>query len=124
MTELEFLKAESGLTDDEWKAMEAVSGSAKILTAIKKAMGLSDQALKDKVSAENERLAFEKRYNDEFVPEMRKVTTDALSATARAAAAEGATRSRRASTASFLQRPRIPIQQILPAPLVLPIPTV
>ena len=85
MTELEFLKAESGITDDEWKAMEAVSGSQKILVAVKKAIGLSDQALKDKVSAENERLAFERRYQDEFVPEMRKVTQDAVRAQGEAA---------------------------------------
>lgn len=88
MTELEFLKQESGLTDDEWKAMEAISGSGKILSAVKKAMGLSEQAIKDKVAAENARLDFEKRYNDEFIPEMRKVTQDSLRAQGDLAAAQ------------------------------------
>src|SRR5580698_8293995 len=85
MTETEFLMQESGLTADEWKAYEALGTTGKLLNAVKKAMGLSEQALKDKVEAENARLAFEKRYNDEFVPEMRKVTTDALRATGEAA---------------------------------------
>jgi hypothetical protein len=85
MTETEFLMKESGLTAEEWKAYEALGTTAKLLNAVKKAMGLSEQALKDKVEAENARIAFEKRYNDEFVPEMRKVTTDALKATGEAA---------------------------------------
>lgn len=87
MTEIEFLMQESGLTTEEWKAMEAVSGSGKILTAVKKAMGLSEQALKDKVAAENARLDFEKRYQEEFIPEMRKVTQDSLKAQGELAAA-------------------------------------
>jgi hypothetical protein len=85
MTELEWLKQESGLADEEWTAMAALGGSAKLLTGIKKALGLSEQALKDKVAAENQRIEFENRYNNEFVPEMRKVTTDALRATGEAA---------------------------------------
>jgi len=87
MTELEWLKQESGLTDEEIKGLEAVGGFAKLRTGLMKVLGLSEQALKDKVEAENQRLSFEKRYNDEFVPEMRKVTQDALRAQAEAAAA-------------------------------------
>lgn len=85
MTELEWLKQESGLTDDEIKGLEAVGGFAKLRTGLMKVMGLSEQALKDKTEAENARLSFEKRYNDEFIPEMRKVTGDALKATGEAA---------------------------------------
>ena len=85
MTELEWLKQEAGISDEEWNAMSAVGGSAKLLAGIKKAMGLSDQAIKDKTAAENERLALEKRYQEEFIPEMRKVTTDALKAKGEAA---------------------------------------
>lgn len=86
MTELEWLLKESGITAEEWKAYEAIGQTSKLLGAIKKALGLSEQAIKDKVEAENARLAFEKRYNDEFVPEMRKVTQDALRAQGEAAA--------------------------------------
>jgi hypothetical protein len=88
MTELEWLKKESGLTDEEWKAYEALGTTGKLLAAVKKTLGLSEQAIADKTAAENERLALEARYQNEFVPEMQKVTKDALSATARAAAAE------------------------------------
>lgn len=85
MTELEFLKKESGLTDEEWKAYEAIGTTGKLLQAVKKAMGLSEQALKDKVEAENARLSFEKRYQEEFIPEMKKVTQDSLRAQGEAA---------------------------------------
>ena len=88
MTELEWLKQESGLTDDDIKSLEAVGSFAKVRTGLMKVLGVSEQALKDKVEAENTRLAFEKRYNDEFVPEMRKVTQDALKAQGEAAAAK------------------------------------
>jgi hypothetical protein len=88
MTEQEWLIQEAGLTQEEWNAYVALGTTNKLLAAIKKSLGLSTQALADKVAAENERLAFEKRYNDEYLPEMRKVTQDALSATARATAAE------------------------------------
>jgi hypothetical protein len=85
MTETEFLMQESGLTADEWKAYEALGTTGKLLNAVKKAMGLSEQALKDKVEAENARISFEKRYNDEFVPEMKNVTQEALRAKGEAA---------------------------------------
>ena len=88
MTELEWLKKESGLTDEEWKAYEALGTTTKLITAVKKALGLSEQALKDKVEAENARLSFEKRYQEEFIPEMRKVTEDSLKAQGDLAAAQ------------------------------------
>lgn len=88
MTETEFLMKESGLTAEEWKAYEALGTTAKLLQAVKKAMGLSEQALKDKVDAENARLAFEKRYSEEFVPELKRVTQDSLRAQGDLAAAQ------------------------------------
>ena len=80
MTEMEWLKQESGLTDEEMKAMEAVAGVGKFKAFLVKAVAANEQAKADKLAAENERLALEKRYNEEFIPEMRKVTQDSLRA--------------------------------------------
>lgn len=88
MTELEWLKQESGLTDEDIKNLEAVGGFAKLRTGLMKVLGLSEQALKDKTEAENARIAFEKRYQDEFIPEMRKVTQDSIRAQGELAAAQ------------------------------------
>lgn len=85
MTELEWLKQESGLTDEEIKGLEAIGGFAKLRTGLMKVLGLSEKALKDKTEAENARLAYEKRHNEEVLPEMRRVTTEALRATGEAA---------------------------------------
>ncbi len=81
MTELEWLKQQSGLTDDELKAMEAVAGHAKFVGMLQKIIASNQEATKAKEEAEKQRLDFEKRYNDEFIPEMRRVTQDALRAT-------------------------------------------
>lgn len=88
MTELEWLKDKSGLTDEELKAMEAVAGHAKFVGMLQKIIASNETALKAKDDAEKQRLDFEKRYNDEFIPEMRKVTQDSLKAQAEAAAAK------------------------------------
>lgn len=85
MTELEWLKQQSGLTDDELKAMEAVAGHTKFVGMLQKIIASNTEALKAKDDAEKTRLDFEKRYNDEFVPEMRKVTQDAVRAQGEAA---------------------------------------
>lgn len=95
MTELEWLKQESGLSDEEIKGLEAVGGFAKLRTGLMKVLGLSEQALKDKIEAENARLDFEMRYQNEFIPEMRKVTQDSLRAQAEAAAAQAALKAAR-----------------------------
>jgi hypothetical protein len=88
MTELEWLKQQSGLTDDELKAMEAVAGHAKFVGMLQKIMVSNENATKAKDDAEKQRLDFEKRYNDEFIPEMRKVTQDSLRAQGELAAAQ------------------------------------
>lgn len=88
MTELEWLKQESGLSDEELKAMEAVAGHTKFVGMLQKMIAGSEAATKAKTDAENERLALEKRYQEEFIPEMRKVTQDSLRAQAEAAAAK------------------------------------
>lgn len=81
MTELEWLKQQSGLTDTELSAMEAVAGHAKFVGMLQKIMTSNEAAQRDKQEAETARLNFEKRYQDEFIPEMRKVTQDAVRAT-------------------------------------------
>ncbi len=90
MTELEWLKQESGLTDEELKAMEAVAGQTKFVAMLQKIIGQNEAAKAAQATAEAERLAFEKRYQEEFIPEMRKVTQDSLKAQAEAAAAKAA----------------------------------
>ena len=85
MTELEWLKQQSGLSDDELRAMEAVAGHVKFVGMLQKLMGENKAALDAKDAAEKTRLDFEKRYQDEFVPEMRRVTQDAVRATGEAA---------------------------------------
>lgn len=88
MTELEWLKQESGLSDDELRAMEAVAGHGKFVGMLQKIITSNENAQKAQQTAEAERLAFEKRYQDEFIPEMRRVTQDSLKAQAEAAAAK------------------------------------
>jgi hypothetical protein len=85
MTELEWLKQESGMTDEELKAMEAVAGAGKFKAFLVKAVAANEQAAKDKQAAEQARIDLETRYTNEFVPEMRKVTQDALAARGEAA---------------------------------------
>ena len=85
MTELEWLRQESGLTEDELKAMQAVAGQTKFVAMLQKIIGTNESATAAAKKAEEDRLAFEVRYNNEFVPEMRKVTQDALQAKGEAA---------------------------------------
>ena len=85
MTELEWLKEKSGLTEDELKAFEGSVGSTKFVAMLQKMIGENEAAIKAKEEAERTRLDFEKRYNEEFVPEMRRVTQDALAAKGEAA---------------------------------------
>jgi hypothetical protein len=85
MTELEWLKQESGLTEEEMKAMEAVAGHTKFLGMLQKLIVNNDLAAQSKVDAETARIELENRYQNEFIPEMRKVTTDALKAKGEAA---------------------------------------
>jgi hypothetical protein len=95
MTELEWLKQESGMTDDELKAMEAVAGRAKFISMLQKMIGTNEASAKAKTDAEQARLDLEKRYQDEFIPEMRKVTQDSLRAQGEAAAAQAALKAAR-----------------------------
>lgn len=88
MTELEWLKQQSGLTDEELKAMEAVAGHTKFVGMLQKIMASNTEAVNAKSDAEKQRLDFENRYNNEFIPEMRKVTQDSIRAQGELAAAQ------------------------------------
>lgn len=90
MTEMEWLKQESGMTDEEMKAMEAVAGAGKFKAFLMKAVAANNQATTDKTAAEQARIDLETRYTNEFIPEMRKVTQDSLRAQGEAAAAKAA----------------------------------
>lgn len=87
MTELEWLKQESGMTDEELAAMETVAGAGKFKAFLVKAVAANTQAASEKAAAEQARIDLETRYQNEFIPEMRKVTQDSLRAQAEAAAA-------------------------------------
>ncbi len=81
MTELEYLKQESGLTDEELKTAEALLSGAKFKAFLKKSIDLNDNltaANAAKTKAETELGQFTKRYNDEFVPAMQTVTKESL----------------------------------------------
>lgn len=88
MTELEWLKQESGLTDDELKAMEAVAGHTKFVGMLQKLIATNEQSTSARQTAEQARIDLENRYQNEFIPEMRKVTQDSLRAQGELAAAQ------------------------------------
>jgi len=95
MTEMEWLKQESGMTDEELKAMETVAGAGKFKAFLVKAVAANTQAQTDKTAAEQARIDLENRYQNEFVPEMRKVTQDSLRAQGEAARATAALKAAR-----------------------------
>ena len=78
MTELEWMKQESGLTDDELKAWEATLGDAKFKGFLTKIMKANESEGAARRKAETELQQFTARYENEFVPEMRKVVQDSL----------------------------------------------
>jgi hypothetical protein len=86
VNELEWLKQQSGLTDDELKAWEAVLGDAKFKGMLKKLADANTAGEAARKKAEAELEQFTKRYNDEFVPAMRDVTQQSIKAEGEAAA--------------------------------------
>ncbi len=78
MTELEWLKQESGLTDDELKTYETILGDGKFKAMLKKVITSNDSLAAAKRTAETELEQFTTRYNSEFVPAMRDVTQQAI----------------------------------------------
>jgi hypothetical protein len=86
MTELEWLKQQSGLTDDELKQYETVLGDGKFKVMLKKLADANVATEAAKVKAETELRQFTERYNNEFVPAMRDVTQQSIAAAGEAAA--------------------------------------
>lgn len=78
MTEIEWLKQESGLTDEELKAWEATLGDAKFKGFLTKIMKTAETEGAARVKAETELSQFIDQYQNKFVPEMRKVAEDSL----------------------------------------------
>ncbi len=88
MTELEWLKQESGLTDDELKTYETILGDNKFKSMLKKVIDANTSLTAAKARAEGELEQFTTRYNSEFVPALRDVTQQAIDSDAKRAAAE------------------------------------
>ncbi len=78
MTELEWLKQESGLTDDELKTYEPLIGADKFKAFLKKVISANEALSSQAATAKGELDQFTKRYNEEFVPAMRSTAQDAL----------------------------------------------
>ncbi len=84
-TEIDWLKAESGMSDEDLKSYEALLGDAKFKTMLTKLQATKDTATTAQAAAEQERLNLEKQWSDVYQPELRKVTQDALAAAGREA---------------------------------------
>ena len=88
MTELEWLKQESGLTDDELKTYEAILGDGKFKAMLTKVIAANDSLSAAKTKAETELNQFTTRYNEEIVPALRTTTQESVAAAGRVAALE------------------------------------
>lgn len=86
MNELEWLKQQSGLTDEELKAYETVLGDGKFKAMLKKLSEANVAGEAARKKAETELQQFTDRYNTEFVPAMREVTQQSIKAAGEAAA--------------------------------------
>ena len=86
MNELEWLKQQSGLTDEELKQYEAVLGDGKFKSMLKKLADANVSTEAARKKAETELEQFTNRYNNEFVPAMRDVTQQSIAAAGEAAA--------------------------------------
>jgi hypothetical protein len=62
------------------KAMEAVAGHTKFVGMLQKMIATNEQSTQAKTAAEQARIDLENRYQNEFLPEMRKVTQDSIRA--------------------------------------------
>jgi hypothetical protein len=85
VTELEWLKQESGMTDEELKPFEALLGDAKLKTMLTKVMAAKDAGVSAQLAAETERINLENSWTNTYQPELRKITQEALEAKGEAA---------------------------------------
>ena len=87
MTIQERLKA-SGITDEEIKTLETAGLLPKLSPVIEGAYTAKDEADRLAAEAKTQKEEFENYFNNEVVPEVNKVYSDAIAANARAAALE------------------------------------
>ena len=78
MNELEWLKQESGLTDEELKTYETILGDGKFKAMLKKVISANESITSERDTAKGELEQFTNRYNTEFVPAMRTTAQEAL----------------------------------------------
>ena len=88
MTELEWLKKESGLTDEELKTYETILGDGKFKAMLTKVIAANDSLSAAKTKAETELNQFTTRYNEEIVPALRTTTQESVAAAGKVAALE------------------------------------
>lgn len=88
MTELEWLKQESGLTDEELKTYETILGDGKFKAMLKKVIDANDSLAAAKTKAETELNQFTTRYNEEIVPALRTTTQESVINAGKVAALE------------------------------------
>jgi len=88
MTELEWLKQESGLTDDELKTYETILGDGKFKAMLKKVIDANVSITAAKTKAETELNQFTSRYENEIVPALRTTTQESVAAAGKVAALE------------------------------------
>lgn len=78
--EIDWLKKESGYTDEELTNFEAILGSAKFTTMLQKVVAGVTAANTARDEANKAKEDIENRYTNEFVPEMRRVVNDSIKA--------------------------------------------
>lgn len=95
MNEREWLIQKSGLTAEQVAAMEAVAGADKFTSMLKSVIADSEGSIsakaaaeKAKQEAEQVRLDFERRYAEEYQPQMTQLAKENLKAAQEAAAAK------------------------------------
>ena len=88
MTELEWLKKESGLTDDELKTYETILGDGKFKAMLKKVIDNTGALSAKATKAETELEQFTTRYNNEIVPALRTTTQESITTQGKLAALE------------------------------------
>jgi hypothetical protein len=88
MTELEWLKQQSGLTDDELNAYEAILGDVKFKQMLQKVIEANQALEQAKTKAEQDFERLSMQYQSEYLPALRDATQQAVEAEAKRAAAE------------------------------------
>jgi hypothetical protein len=107
MTELEWLKQESGLSDEDLKAWETTLGDAKFKTFLGKIMKANESSGAARAEAERQLQQFTQRYTNEFLPAMRTVTQESI-------AREGEVAALKAKLAKAVEYGVVPEDEVKP----------